>query len=48
MLKDYPKEVAIKSKEKVILRSMVKEDEQKLLKFFLGLPEDEQICCRNN
>jgi hypothetical protein len=33
MLRDYPKEVTIKSGEKVILRPMVKEDEQKLLKF---------------
>ena len=48
MLKDYPKEVTIKSGEKVILRPMVKEDEQKLLKFFLGLPEEDRLFLKND
>lgn len=48
MLKDYPKEVVIKSGEKVILRPMVKEDEQKLLKFFSGLPEEDRLFLKND
>jgi hypothetical protein len=48
MLRDYPKEVTIKSGEKVILRPMVKEDEQKLLKFFLGLPEEDRLFLKND
>jgi hypothetical protein len=48
MLRDYPKEVTIKSGEKVILRPMVKEDEQKLLKFFLGFPEEDRLFLKND
>lgn len=48
MLRDYPKEVTIRSGEKVILRPMVKEDEQKLLKFFLGLPEEDRLFLKND
>lgn len=48
MLKDYPKEVTIRSGEKVILRPMVKEDEQKLLEFFLGLPEEDRLFLKND
>lgn len=48
MLRDYPKEVTIKSGEKIILRPMVKEDEQKLLKFFVGLPEEDRLFLKND
>ncbi len=48
MLRDYPKEVTLKSGEKVILRPMVKEDEQKLLKFFLRLPEEDRLFLKND
>ncbi len=48
MLKDYPKEVTIRSGEKIILRPMVKEDEQKLLKFFSGLPEEDRLFLKND
>ena len=42
MLKDYPKEISLKSGEKVILRPMVKEDEKKLkILKSLGLPYSE-------
>ncbi|TET18865.1 MAG: N-acetyltransferase [Candidatus Cloacimonadota bacterium] len=48
MLKDYPKEVTLKSGEKVILRPMVKEDEKMLLEFFLRLPEEDRIFLRDD
>jgi RimJ/RimL family protein N-acetyltransferase len=48
MLKDYPKEVTLKSGEKVILRPMVKEDEQKLLEFFSNLPEKERLFLKHD
>ncbi len=48
MLRDYPKEVILKSGEKVILRPMVKEDEQKLLEFFLRLPEKDRLFLKND
>lgn len=48
MLRDYPKEVTLKSGEKVTLRPMVKEDEQKLLAFFSRLPEEDRLFLRDN
>ena len=48
MLRDYPKEVTLKSGEKVTLRPMVKEDEQKLLAFFSGLPEKDRLFLRHD
>ena len=48
MLRDYPKEVILKSGEKVILRPMVKEDEQRLLDFFLRLPEKDRLFLKND
>ena len=48
MLKDYPKEVVLKDGEKVILRPMVKEDEQKLLEFFRGIPEEDRLYLRDD
>ncbi len=48
MLRDYPKEVTLKSGEKVILRPMVKEDEQKLLEFFLSLPEKDRLFLKDD
>jgi RimJ/RimL family protein N-acetyltransferase len=48
MLRDYPKEVTLKSGEKVILRPMVKEDEQRLLDFFLRLPEKDRLFLKND
>ena len=48
MLRDYPKEVTLKSGEKVILRPMVKEDEQRLLDFFLRLPEEDRLFLKND
>jgi len=48
MLKDYPKEAVLKDGEKIILRPMVKEDEQKLLAFFSRLPEKDRLFLRDN
>ena len=48
MLKDYPKEVTLKSGEKVIFRPMVKEDEKMLLKFFLRLPKEDRVFLKDD
>lgn len=48
MLRDYPKEVTLRTGEKVILRPMVKEDEQRLLDFFLRLPEEDRLFLKND
>ena len=48
MLRDYPKEVTLRTGEKVILRPMVKEDEQRLLDFFLRLPEADRLFLKND
>ena len=48
MLRDYPKEGTLKSGEKVTLRPMVREDEQKLLEFFLRLPEEDRLFLKND
>lgn len=48
MLENYPKEAVLKDGEKIILRPMVKEDEQKLLAFFSHLPEKDRLFLRDN
>ncbi len=48
MLRDYPKEVILKTGEKITLRPMVKEDEQKLLEFFLRLPEEDRLFLKDD
>jgi RimJ/RimL family protein N-acetyltransferase len=48
MLKDYPKEVIMKSGDKFNLRPMVKEDERKLLAFFSRLPEEDRVFLRDD
>jgi RimJ/RimL family protein N-acetyltransferase len=48
MLRDYPKEVVLKSGETVILRPMVKEDERELLEFFLRLPAEDRVFLRDD
>lgn len=39
----YPKEITLKDGTKVTLRLMVREDEDKLLKFFRAVPDDDRI-----
>lgn len=48
MLKDYPKEISLKSGEKVILRPMVKDDEKKLHAFFVRLPEKDRLFLKDD
>ena len=48
MLENYPKEAVLKDGEKIILRPMVKEDEQKLLAFFSRLSEKDRLFLRDN
>ena len=48
MLRDYPKEITLRSGEKVILRPMVKEDEKKLLEFFRRLPEEDRLFLKDD
>jgi len=48
MLKDFPKEVALKTGDAVILRPIVKEDEQKLLDFFKRLPEKDRLYLKHD
>ena len=48
MLKDYPKEISLRSGEKVILRPMVKEDEKKLHAFFVRLAEKDRLFLKND
>jgi RimJ/RimL family protein N-acetyltransferase len=48
ILKEYPKEMTLRSGDEVILRPMVKEDERKLLAFFLRLPEEDRVLLRDN
>lgn len=48
MLENYPKEAVLKDGKKIILRPMVKEDEQKLLAFFSRLPEKDRLFLRDN
>lgn len=48
MLRDFPKEITIKSGEKVVLRPMVKEDEKKLHAFFLKLDEKDRLFLKHD
>jgi L-amino acid N-acyltransferase YncA len=47
MLDDYPKEIVIKDGTPVILRPVVKEDEQALNAFFASIPEEERWFLRD-
>ena len=48
MLKDFPKEINLKTGEKVILRPMIKEDEERLHVFFLRLPEKDRLFLKDD
>jgi RimJ/RimL family protein N-acetyltransferase len=48
MLENYPKEIRLRTGEKVTLRPMVKDDEQRLLQFFLRLPEDDRLFLKHD
>lgn len=42
-LKDYPKKVFLKDNYPIILRNMVKEDKEALIRFFRNLPEEDRL-----
>lgn len=48
MLQNYPKEIRLRTGEKVTLRLMVKEDQQRLLEFFSKLPEDDRLFLKDD
>ena len=48
MLEDFPKEISIKTGEKIILRPMVKEDEKKLHAFFVRLDEKDRLFLKHD
>lgn len=48
MLKSYPKEIILRTGEKVTLRPMVKDDERKLLKFFSRLSEKDRLFLKDD
>lgn len=47
-LDDYPKRITLKDGTELILRPMVREDEDGLLEFFSGIPEKERLYLRND
>ncbi len=48
MLEDFPKEISLKTGEKIILRPMVKEDEKKLHAFFVRLDEKDRLFLKHD
>ena len=48
MLKDFPKEVTLKTGDVVTLRPMVMADEKKLLAFFTRLPEKDRLYLKHD
>lgn len=47
-LDEYPKEKVLKNGSVLNLRPMVREDEEGLMEFFAGIPEEERIYLRND
>lgn len=47
MLENYPKEIVTKDGMPVLLRPLVREDEQRLAEFFARIPEDERWFLRD-
>jgi RimJ/RimL family protein N-acetyltransferase len=48
ILDDYPKEITLRDNSTVILRPLVKEDEQALIAFFQGLKEEDRLYLRDD
>jgi len=48
MLEDYPKRAILRGGQEVILRPMVREDEQKLLEFFQRLPPEDRLFLKDD
>jgi len=47
-LKEYPKEVTLRDGSKVILRVVVKEDEEALYQFFKGMSKEDRLYLRDD
>lgn len=47
MLEGYPKEIMTKDGTPILLRPLVREDEQRLAEFFLRIPDDERWFLRD-
>jgi RimJ/RimL family protein N-acetyltransferase len=48
MLNEYPKEVLLKDGSKVVLRPVVKEDEEALYQFFKGMSKEDRLYLRDD
>ena len=48
MLKEYPKEVTLRDGSKITLRPVVKEDEEALYRFFMGLSKEDRLYLRDD
>ncbi len=48
MLEDYPKEIMSKDGTPILLRPLVREDEQRLIEFFSRIPDEERWFLRDN
>jgi RimJ/RimL family protein N-acetyltransferase len=48
MLDEYPKEVTLRDRSKVILRPVVQEDEEALYKFFKGMSKEDRLYLRDD
>ncbi len=48
MLNEYPKEVALRDGSKVMLRPVVKEDEEALYQFFKGMSKEDRLYLRDD
>lgn len=48
MLNEYPKEVALRDGSKVLLRPVVKEDEEALYQFFKGMSKEDRLYLRDD
>lgn len=48
MLEDYPKEIMAKDGTPVLIRPLVREDEPRLLEFFMRIPVEERWFLRDN
>jgi len=47
-LDEYPKEKVLKHGSVVKMRPMVREDEERLMEFFAGIPDEEKLYLRND
>jgi RimJ/RimL family protein N-acetyltransferase len=48
MFKEYPKQVKLRDGSKIVLRPVVREDEQALAKFFKGLSAEDRLYLRDD